>query len=435
MCSEINSPRIVVSAISSLIDRTIDIQVIDLQPQQEIEIRARRTTNSLKPLSLESNAKYRANNEGIVDLNTQQPLSGTYSGINGMGLFWSFEVVEVQENIKKDDRPSHPLSPHIITLSLLIDHVLVDEVEIKRLWLDEQISRYSVKEHGLVGTYFYNENITTPLPGIIILGGSEGGIYEYPAALLASHGFSVLALAYFGVESLPKNLVNIPLEYVKTAIDWMKQRNEVTNGWLGIHGTSRGAELSLLSASLFPELRAAVALNGFAVAFSGIVPWTDEKTLPPAWLYQDKPLPYLSPENPIAVALSCKDMWNERRGNPLGQWYSALASDPEATKKAEIQVEKINGPVLIISGEEDDVDTVGLSQRAIKRLEEHRSPYPYDHLIYPGAGHSIGIPNLMIAYKQGNTKDNAYASKDSWAKTIAFFKKSYYNYIMKEEIL
>jgi hypothetical protein len=31
----------------------------------------------------------------------------------------------------------------------------------------------------------------------------------------------------------------------------------------------------------------------------------------------------------------------------------------------------------------------------------------------------------MIGFNQGNKKDNAFASKDSWAKTIPFFQQSY----------
>src|SRR5699024_11289262 len=54
-----------------------------------------------------------------------------------------------------------------------------------------------------------------PLPTIVVLGGSEGGLSESSAALLASHGFNTFALAYFGIEDLPKELVNIPLDYIE----------------------------------------------------------------------------------------------------------------------------------------------------------------------------------------------------------------------------
>ncbi|MEK4130099.1 acyl-CoA thioesterase/bile acid-CoA:amino acid N-acyltransferase family protein [Solibacillus sp. FSL W8-0474] len=418
-------PSIKVNKVISMIDSSIDIRIIDLNPHQEIEIRAKRISYGIKQYYLGSYAKFRANAEGMVNLAEQEPLSGTYSGVDGMGLFWSLEVMGEIYDIGPNEI-NHPLSPQTVTLTLLIDNKVVDEITITRQWQAEHITRKPVREDGLVGTFFYEEN-TNPKLGIIVLGGSEGGIYEYPATLLAAHGYSVLALAYFGVENLPVNCVNIPLEYIEIAINWMKNQDKVANGWLGIHGTSKGAELALLSASLFSEIRSVVALNGFAVAFSGIVPWSDKDELPPAWLYNNEPLPYLSPKNPIDVALKCMKMWNERKGNPFGEWYAALASNPVEVKKAEIPVEKINGSILLITGKEDDVDTTGLSKIAIDRLKKFNCTNEYEHIVYPGAGHSIGIPNIIQSYNQGNKYDTNNASKDSWLKTIDFYKQSYKN--------
>jgi len=43
--------------------------------------------------------------------------------------------------------------------------------------------------------------------------GTAGGLVEYRAALLASHGLVVLALAYFNFEDLPDGLQQIHMEY------------------------------------------------------------------------------------------------------------------------------------------------------------------------------------------------------------------------------
>ncbi len=42
-----------------------------------------------------------------------------------------------------------------------------------------------------------------PHPGVILLGGSDGGMHEPNAALLASYDYAVLALACFGMEGVP----------------------------------------------------------------------------------------------------------------------------------------------------------------------------------------------------------------------------------------
>lgn len=59
-------------------------------------------------------------------------------------------------------------------------------------------------------------------PAALTLGGSEGGLLfaAQTAALLASHGIVSLALAYFAFERLPPYLVEIPLEYFETALQW-----------------------------------------------------------------------------------------------------------------------------------------------------------------------------------------------------------------------
>src|SRR5258708_18671618 len=64
-------------------------------------------------------------------------------------------------------------------------------------------------------------------PGVLVLGGSEGGVPRQRAAWLASHGFAALALAYFNYEDLPPRLEAIPLEYFGRAIGWLMKRPEV----------------------------------------------------------------------------------------------------------------------------------------------------------------------------------------------------------------
>ncbi len=77
--------------------------------------------------------------------------------------------------------------------------------------LGTRVTRRPVEEEGLVGTLFC-PSTPTPHPAVIALGGgwpqrrrSGGG-----AETLASEGFTALALAYFGVDPLPRELVETP---------------------------------------------------------------------------------------------------------------------------------------------------------------------------------------------------------------------------------
>ena len=52
--------------------------------------------------------------------------------------------------------------------------------------------------------------------------------------------------------------------------------------------------------------------------------------------------------------------------------------------RATIPVERINGPVLLISGEDDQMwPSRTLAEIAMERLRAHRHPYPDEHIAYP----------------------------------------------------
>ncbi|MEM5602426.1 acyl-CoA thioesterase/BAAT N-terminal domain-containing protein [Bacillus cereus] len=173
-------------------------------------MRASRIAEGLNDIYLESQATFIATKDGNVNITEQAPITGSYTGIDGMGLFWSLDIIKISEHYDSTRNYKNPLSPQNLTLSLEINGSTIDEINISRLWKAKQIVRYPIRENGLVATFFYNENKKAN-PGIIVLGGSEGGLNEYLAALLASHNFSVLTLAYFGIDNLPKQLVEIPL--------------------------------------------------------------------------------------------------------------------------------------------------------------------------------------------------------------------------------
>lgn len=424
----VSHPNIMIHDILSRIDEPINISVTGIQPGQVITLHLIKKLNGERYLA--SKASYTADQEGIVDLGRQSPVQGSYQGVDRMGLFWSMEPVHLTEEMKcyiDQYQPSEPcdeLAPQVSVVLLEMADIIVAHQAITRQWMSNDIEKHSIQEEELIGSFFYH-NDRKPRPAIIVLGGSEGGINEKTAALLASHGFSVLAVAYFGIEKRQKQLREIPIEYVESALNWIKGRREVQAGGIGIHGTSRGSELALWSATLFPGIMATVSLNGSAVSFCGIVPWTEEPTLPPAWTYQGQPLPYLQPDNPIELALACKEMWVNRKGNPLRLWHDGLSKNVELLEKATIPLEKVHGELLMVSGLEDESwDSATLSALGFNRKIQAYPSGRSKHLKYEGAGHYIGIPYLRVISTDQRTRQQlAQASVDSWQATIEFYKQ------------
>src|SRR5699024_7367289 len=305
---------------------------------------------------------------------------------------------------------------------------------LKRVFAAPGVTRSSIRENGLVAE-FYRPADVGPHPGVIRLGGSGGGFPSRKStALLASHGYAVLNVAYFGVESLPDSLELIPLEYFQKAIDWLTERESVIADPLGAIGGSRGGELALLLGAQFPEIRTVVASAPSGVVFPGIPDFEAPEGLPkPAWTLGGEPLaqvPYSS-----SRVESLRQVWRMIRGKPfeIAPTYSRglEEADSETVAAATIPVENIGGPVLLVSGTDDRMwPSPRLAEIAIERLEAHEYPHPYEHRQYEGAGHAIATPyrptmgrerTQRIAFG-GTPEGYAHADVNSWSRTLAYLE-------------
>lgn len=296
---------------------------------------------------------------------------------------------------------------------------------------EESVKRYPIKKDGIVGVMFMPPS-ETPQPVVIVLSGSRGGMIEIVAKDLASHGFAALALGYFGFKDLPMMLDHIPMEYFEKTINWLKSRKDIDGQHIGIYGTSRGAELTLILGSLFPnDVQAIVASSPSSVIYSGL-----SSVDSPAWIYHDKPV---GPS-----ALLYLDDLDPNRGKSiknaivLSEYFLlGMQKYPEAFAAAAIPVEQIKCPILLISGGEDKMWPSWLFAQQIKeRHDKFNASSLCTVLNYPKAGHEIGIQFLQagsltyyhengIWFALGGTpKENASASRDSWEKTLEFFESS-----------
>jgi dienelactone hydrolase len=200
-------------------------------------------------------------------------------------------------------------------------------------------------------------------------------------------------------------LYDIRLEYFERALRWLANRQEVDPARLVTFGASRGGEASLLIASMFPQLvHAAVGY----VPSATINPSTAVGGAP-AWTYHGKPV------------------------------YGDRAT-PTGTNYGSIRVERINGPVFVVGGDDDGLWPSGLAVRTIKsRMLAHRRR-KITALDYPKAGHAIGFA-LPIQVKVspvnygvqssrqgpeffgGSPRADEAAREDSWPKLLRFLTR------------
>lgn len=280
------------------------------------------------------------------------------------------------------------------------------------------VVKTDVRDHGLYAE-LYAPAGAKKLPVIIAFGGSEGGLDTFSAmsASFSKQGYAVLVLAYWRAPGLPEGIENIPLEYFKKAIDWVKTRPEIDPRRIGMIGWSRGAEAALLVASHYPDVKAVCAVAPTGNVWGGFDPRGGFDK--PAWTFQGKPLK--------GVAVNDKDMLNAVNNREM--FEHVLARSGAAEDNA-IPVEHINGPVLLLSGDEDKIwPSSMMSRQVVDRLHAKGFRFPVTHLAYPGAGHAVFVGGTadplnfeaLRSFMGGSAKADGAAWADDWPKTVKFF--------------
>jgi pimeloyl-ACP methyl ester carboxylesterase len=270
------------------------------------------------------------------------------------------------------------------------------------------------------------------------LGGSGGGIgwSSEAAAQLAVEGYPALALAYFRWPGLAKHLAGIRLEYVADAIRWMQVEVVGAARPVTLVGASRGAELALLAASTFSEVGAVVAVAPSSVLWGP--DWGFGTMGRAAWTYRGQALPGMTP--PLAwwwrPTTALRVMASYVRRTPWRGTPAVLDAfrDAKAVARAAIPVEKIRGPVLLVSGADDQMwPSAAMGEDIRSRLAAAGHPFEVRHLSYNGAGHAVSILRAdaypttaqhsitrMVYILGGSESVNRTASESARAEALRF---------------
>lgn len=389
-----------------MVDQSASVVASGLSPGERVSVRAELTDGD--GVRWISQADFTAGAEGSIDTSKQAPAAGSYKEISALGLVWSMKP---SSHSAGRYTPPRAFGAQTIEFHLMRGPARIAAATLEQDSLAPGVQRIRVHDGSLRGTFFLPASATasSPQPTLLVLGGSEGGLPSRRAAWFASHGYPALALAYFRFDDLPKELSGIPLEYFGEALRWLAQRPEVARTRIGVTGVSRGAELALQLGSLYPAFKTVVAYSPSDVrnpACCGFTP------VPYAWTLEGRPLAFRPSRNP----------------------NSALALE------ARIQVERIHGPVMLLSGGDDRVwDSSAMADSIAHRLQSAHFTYNVEHLHYPHAGHGAGRPEIVPAWvgdvrnptsgreahPGGTPQGNAEASIDAIPKVLDFLKAAF----------
>jgi dienelactone hydrolase len=422
----IPNAKIVVEPTDSLVDAPLDVRLRGLKSHERVAIRAR-ATFSERAGSWSTSVVYLADAAGEVDLNVQAPTAGDFTEADANGLIWSLRPDDSNTNARS---LSDGLDPYELRITAQTENALLEQLVVRRA-IAEDVQIIEVRGSCLQANLFL-PNGSGPFPTVLVLGGSGGGFPDSSAALFASHGFAAVSLAYFGVEGLPPELRQIPLEYFESALQWIAEHPLLQADRLAVSGTSRGGELALLLASRYPQLRSVVAYVPSSHVW-GAVSRSDDfgnEDEYAAWTYEGHAIPYAGRVRNDAVE---PDAHGVIRLTPAFLDYLA---DTEHSDPAVIPVERINGPVLLISGTDDALwPSAHFGDLIAQRARDKGFDFAVEHLSFEGAGHSIGAGYAPTTVNQafhpirkaiidlgGTPAGLAKARAESWPRVLDFVR-------------
>ena len=368
---------------TSLADQAVQIGITGLSPGELVNVRLSSTDAHGVPW--QASAAYRADRSGDVDLGAAAAISGSYHGISGTGLIWSMHALKpdpVGAYFWDGDTPLR------FTLAVSAHGTQVASASFRRKFSAGATTETTatLTADGFVGELWYPANTAARHPAVLVLGGSEGGLPgPLLPALLASHGYPALAVAYFAEPGLPKTLSRIPLEYFAGALRWLARQPGVDPARIAVLGVSRGSEAAQLLGVYYPDLVHAV----IASVPSNVAVCSYPGCTGPAWTRHGQALPYTSEiDNPSPA------------GNP-----GAVIPD-----------QRIQGPVFLDCGEADQTWTsCRYAQAILGLLDAHHDRWAHVLYAYPGAGHLVG--NLVPDEPASPAADPDYAA-DQQARAL-----------------
>lgn len=414
------APLLCVAPTRALVDEKIKVMVEHLPPGQAFTLHSLHLSEDGD--YWEAFGHYISTYKGTVSASEHLSLGGTYTGKEPMGLLWSSRP-EPGSRKGLRLRKMDVCSPLHYTISVYQGHVAegfrdqapLASVLVERWYMAPGVQRISFKDKPVRGTMFLPPG-PGPFPGVLDMWGGGGGLIEYRAAILASHGYAAFALEYFAPGEL--ETAEMEINYFETAFNIVKNHPQVMPNKVGIVGLSLGATVAFRLASESKTIKPSccVCISGhhfFPVGaplgeFKKMMKRQDNKVL-------------LDEEN------------NQTWRHMFDLKLDSLKMD----------MGKINCPMLLVCGEDDqNVPAVEIADDIEQMIQGAGKGHLLTRLNYPGAGHLIEVPyaphfrvtTFMKRHDQkvmlvwgGQTKPHSDAQEESWPKILDFLEHHLYS--------
>jgi poly(3-hydroxybutyrate) depolymerase len=391
----------------------IRFSIAEIPAAAEVIVKAQRVDAA--GVTFTSSATYRSSASGRIDPATDAATSGSYTGVNAAGLFWS---------MLRTDGSSQARGTITLTVQMG-DRILIS----RSVRVIDPASRVAVEEiAGFAGARLYRPRGTDRVPVVIVLGGSEGGS-GYGREIgpqMALRGYAAIALPYYNpgwtneaLPGLPTAFTDIPVDRLDSVHRWIQSRDDLDASRIGISGVSKGGEFAMIAATRFSWLRAVIGIVPSDVVWEG---WgtraADGTSSSFAWNGSALPFTPYSGMSETIAALSR----GERRSLTIAH-LDGRSLSPERAVAARIPVERFRGALFIAGGDQDRTWPSGEMVRTIAERRAAASRQTVT-LSFRNAGHGLSGSGWEPMNFPGNDTlvADAAARQIIWAQMWQFLE-------------
>lgn len=261
----------------------------------------------------------------------------------------------------------------------------------------------SVKTEGFEGILFPGNGSKEKV--LIVMSGSDGGmsLSRQEAEFYHQNDIPALALGLFKTKETPKELSHVPVEFVESAIRWLKEQGYKR---IGIDGTSKGSEMALIAASMFHDISCVIVRVPSHFVSEGLSGSGKDKAPSgtSCWSYRGKDLPYAPYRNRTFNIL--KMFLKEKEMHII-----TFNRDKDVTPETLIPIEKIQAPILMLSSKHDEVwPSYDSATYMEQKLADINYPYPHKHVAYEHMSHAV-ITKIPWIYKMAFKSERQHPAK------------------------
>jgi dienelactone hydrolase len=381
--------------------------------------------------SWRSATSFRAGEDGVVDPFRDPPVDAPTEGVDPTVPLWAMEFASDDEAPVAFVAPADRLEYVVEVRS----NGAAASQRIVRRWRVDGVRREQLRGEGFSGSLFLPAGGDAAATVLLVPGSTGVGALEPEAALLASRGYCAFVAGYMREEGLPPSLREIPIEALLSAAQALAAHERVEGERIGWIAASVGTQGALAALALTdPQVRCAVAMAPGSVIWQAL----PENGRPPktaAWAHGGEPLPWLPIHGERLIPEIVRHEILERfsrhprpRALHMRPAYEPSLRDRDAVTQASIPVERINCPLLMVSGDADEMWPASeMSESIIERRRSHGVGSEDRHLRFADAGHFIRppitpttIPWSADLVSGGTARGNAHAQAAAWAARLEF---------------